>query len=296
MFLLSVLFSKPPSNPMRPLSLIIFLFLSMPVTAQTSADSLENYLESLPADLRVSVVIMDKDSTVLFEQNAKKIVPSASVIKVPILVELMYQTIATRFKLSDKHRLTEEEKVGGSGDLQYEPPRELTWEELAVEMIRISDNTATNVLIDKIGMYNINNMLAYHGYENTRLNRKMMDFDAVKRGVQNYTSAAESARMMYAILTGKITNEVSCKKMIEILLTCADVTTIPRYISRTIPVAHKTGTLDYVRGDVGIIYGNNPLVISVFVENFESLEYAEKVIGTVSKVAFDSWGTGLPNH
>ena len=122
-------------------------------------------------------------------------------------------------------------------------------------IIRISDNTATNVLIDKIGMYNINNMLAYHGYENTRLNRKMMDFDAVKRGVQNYTSAAESARMMYAILTGKITNEASCKKMIEMLLTCADVTTIPRYIPRTIPVAHKTGTLDYVRGDVGIIYG-----------------------------------------
>jgi beta-lactamase class A len=55
-------------------------------------------------------------------------------------------------------------------------------------------------------------------------------------------------------------------------------------------VAHKTGTLDYVRGDVGIIYGNNPLVISVFVENFESLEYAEKIIGTISKVAFDTWG------
>jgi beta-lactamase class A len=216
-------------------------------------------------------------------------VPSASVIKIPILVELMYQVIATRFKLSDTHKLTEEEKVGGSGDLQYEPPRELTWEELAIEMIRISDNTATNVLIDKIGMHNVNNMLVYHGYEETRLNRKMMDFAAVQRGVQNYTTAAESARMMYAILTGKITNEASCKKMIEILLTCADVTTIPRYIPRTVPVAHKTGTLDSVRGDVGIIYGNKPLIISVFVENFESLAYAEKVIGTLSKIVFDTW-------
>lgn len=274
---------------MRCLSLIILLFSSMSATAQTSADSLKNYLESLPKDLQVSMVVMDKDSTVLFQQNAIKEVPSASVIKVPILVELIYQTIATRFKLSDKHKLTEEEKVGGSGDLQYEPPREISIEELAVEMIRVSDNTATNVLIDKIGMENVNNMLAYHGYETTRLNRKMMDFEAVKRGVQNYTSAAESARMMHAIFTGKITNEASCKKMIEILLTCADVTTIPRYIPRTIPVAHKTGTLDYVRGDVGIIYGENPLVISVFVENFESLEYAEKIIGTISKIAFDTW-------
>lgn len=275
---------------MRPLSLITFILLSMSATAQATADSLRNYLESLPKDLQVSLVVMDKDSTVLFEQNATKEVPSASIIKVPILVELMYQTIATRFKLSDTHKLTEEEKVGGSGDLQYEPPQEISIEELAVEMIRISDNTATNVLIDKIGMYNINNMLAYHGYETTRLNRKMMDFTAVKRGIQNYTSAAESARMMHAIFTGKIMNEATCKKMIEILLTCADVTTIPRYIPRTIPVAHKTGTLDYVRGDVGIIYGDNPLVISVFVENFESLEYAEKVIGTISKIAFDTWG------
>jgi beta-lactamase class A len=262
----------------------------MSVAAQNSPDSLRNYLGSLPEDLQVCLVVVDKDSTVLFEQNAKKVVPSASVIKVPILVELMYQTIATRFKLNDTHRLTEEEKVGGSGDLQYELPRELTWEELAVEMIRTSDNTATNVIIDKIGMHNVNNMLVYHGYKETRLNRKMMDFAAVQQGVQNYTPAAELAGMMYAILTGKITNEASCKKMIEILLTCIDVTTIPRYIPRTIPVAHKTGTLDYVRGDVGIIYGNNPLVISVFVENFESLEYAEKIIGTISKVAFDTWG------
>jgi beta-lactamase class A len=262
----------------------------MSVAAQNSPDSLRNYLESLPEDLQVCLVVVDKDSTVLFEQNAKKVVPSASVIKVPILVELIYQTIATRFKLNDTHRLTEEEKVGGSGDLQYELPRELTWEELAVEMIRTSDNTATNVIIDKIGMHNVNNMLVYHGYKETRLNRKMMDFAAVQQGVQNYTTAAELAGMMYAILTGKITNEASCKKMIEILLTCIDVTTIPRYIPRTIPVAHKTGTLDYVRGDVGIIYGNNPLVISVFVENFESLEYAEKIIGTISKVAFDTWG------
>lgn len=275
---------------MRLLSLIFLSLLSMSVAAQNSPDSLRNYLESLPEDLQVCLVVVDKDSTVLFEQNAKKVVPSASVIKVPILVELIYQTIATRFKLNDTHRLTEEEKVGGSGDLQYELPRELTWEELAVEMIRTSDNTATNVIIDKIGMHNVNNMLVYHGYKETRLNRKMMDFAAVQQGVQNYTTAAELAGMMYAILTGKITNEASCKKMIEILLTCIDVTTIPRYIPRTIPVAHKTGTLDYVRGDVGIIYGNNPLVISVFVENFESLEYAEKIIGTISKVAFDTWG------
>jgi beta-lactamase class A len=285
-----VVLSKTYHLLMRPVFLLTFLLLSMSVIAQSSPDSLKNYLESLPEDLHISVVVMHKDSTILFEQNATKVVPSASVIKIPILVELMYQVIATRFKLSDTHKLTEEEKVGGSGDLQYERPRELTWEELAIEMIRISDNTATNVLIDKIGMHNVNNMLVYHGYEETRLNRKMMDFAAVQRGVQNYTTAAESARLMHAILTGKITNEASCKKMIEILLTCADVTTMPRYIPRTVPVAHKTGTLDYVRGDVGIIYGNKPLIISVFVENFESLAYAEKVIGTLSKIAFDTWG------
>lgn len=275
---------------MRPY-LFALLSLSVTFTAMSqTVDSLQKYLETLPTDLTVSIVVMDKDSTVLFEQSADHLVPSASVIKIPILVELMYQAIATRFKLSDKHKLTEAEKVGGSGDLQYEPPREISIEELAVEMVRVSDNTATNILINKIGMENVNNMLAHHGYEVTRLNRRMMDFEAVKAGIQNYTTAAESAGLMHAILTGKIADDKSCKKMIEILLKCEDVTTIPRYIPKTVPIAHKTGTLDYVRGDVGIVYGENPLIISVFVENFETLEYAEKVIGEISKIVYDTWG------
>lgn len=276
---------------MRKLLIIntLCLFLMIRSLAQFSPDSLKNYLATLPADMPVSVVILDKDSTVLFQQNANKIVPAASSIKVPILIELLYQTIANRYKLSDEYFVKETDKVGGSGDLQYEPPQKLSFEQLATEMIRVSDNTATNILIEKVGMKNVNAMLTYHGFVATQLNRKMMDFEAIKLGKQNYTSAAESARLMYLLLTNKILNENNCKKALEILLTCQDVTTIPRYIPTTVPIAHKTGTLDYVRIDVGVIFGDNPLIISILVENYESVEFAETVIGTISKIAFDSW-------
>jgi beta-lactamase class A len=73
-------------------------------------------------------------------------------------------------------------------------------------------------------------------------------------------------------------------------LACEDRTTIPRNIPVNIPIAHKTGTLDYVRGDAGIIFSKNILILTVFVENFESLEQAETIIGKIAEYAYNDFG------
>ncbi|HSJ67220.1 MAG TPA: serine hydrolase [Anditalea sp.] len=74
------------------------------------------------------------------------------------------------------------------------------------------------------------------------------------------------------------------------LLDCADSTTIPSQLPSDIAVAHKTGILDYVRGDAGIIYASQPIVMSVFVEDFSSTEEAEVIIGTIARIAIETYG------
>lgn len=272
---------------------IIFSVLLFMVTINAFAqdEALEAYFNALDPDILVSVVVMDKSGEVRFGKNEKLRVPSASVIKIPILIELLQQIDEKRLRWKSKFKMTASDRVGGSGDLQYEAAgKRFTTEELAVKMIAVSDNVATNLLIDRLGMENINLGLGNWGFDQTRLNRKMMDFKAIQEGKQNYINAFEVSKMLWGILTKKILKDHSSRKALEILLKCEDVTTIPRKIPNTIPVAHKSGTLDYIRGDAGIIFSQEPVIVSVFVQNFESQEQAEKIIGEIAELAYQAYG------
>jgi beta-lactamase class A len=162
--------------------------------------------------------------------------------------------------------------------------------ELALKMIAVSDNMATNILIDRLGMENINLGLDNFGFTETRLNRKMMDFEAIREGRQNYITVFEVNKMLWGLLAKRILKPKSSKKALEILLKCEDVTTIPRKIPKTVPIAHKSGTLDYVRGDAGILFSGEPVILTIFVQNFESLEQAEKIIGEIAEIAYLTYG------
>lgn len=266
----------------------IWLFLLVSCQQQ---NFLETYLESLPASLVVSFHIQDKNGVILASQNSDKMIPSASIIKIPILIELMRQVEDGRLSLDQEVMLTEADVVGGAGEMQFQPTgNSYTLDYLARDMIRISDNVATNLLINRVGLASVSTWLTDNGYNFTQLNRIMMDFDAIAAGRQNYTSPKEISEMLINLSRGKYVSERSSDFIMELLLDCADRTTIPSKLPSTVRVAHKTGTLDYVRGDAGIILGDNPLALSVFVEGFESLEEAEFVIGQVAKLAWEMHG------
>jgi len=118
----------------------------------------------------------------------------------------------------------------------------------------------------------------------------MMDFEAIAEGRQNYTSPVEINQLLLLLYSSNELSKKSRGRMIEMLLACADNTTIPSQLPKGLEVAHKTGILDYVRGDAGIIYSPNPLVLSIFVENFSSNEEAEEIIGTVARLAYETYG------
>src|SRR5947207_2209600 len=118
--------------------------------------------------------------------------PSASVIKVPILAALYAEAEAGRLSWQEPVTLAETAKVPGSGVLrELHEGIELTLRDLAHLMIVVSDNTATNLLINRIGTERVNSLLAGLGYETTRLGRRMYDFAARDRGLENRCVAGE---------------------------------------------------------------------------------------------------------
>lgn len=246
---------------------------------------LDSYFSKLDPEIQVSMQLMSKEGEVLFARNDTNVVAAASTIKISILVEFYVQVEQKRYKERQKHKLKEEDKVGGSGDLQYEAPRDITYKKLAQEMIRVSDNTATNILIEQVGGNNVNRFLAYHGLEKTRLRRRMMDFQAVLDGKQNTTTASEMNQLLLILLQGNLLKEKYHKEIIKILLGCEDYTTFQAQLPG-VPIAHKTGTLQYIRGDVGIFFGEEPFILSVYVENFESFFQAEKIISDLGKLCY----------
>lgn len=265
----------------------IAFWLLLMVSCQQK-NRLKTYLESLPASLVVSFHIQDKNGEVLASQNSDSQIPSASIIKIPILIELMSQVEAGSLSLDQEIMMTEEDLVSGAGELQFQPVvTTYTMDYLARKMMRISDNVATNLLIEQVGMTSIQGWLAENGYKITQLNRKMMDFDAIAAGRQNYTSPEEISQLLTGLYSGQYLTEKSTGFILELLLNCADRSTIPSKLPEGLQVAHKTGTLDYVRGDAGIILGDNPLILAVFVEGFESMEQAEGIIGETARIAWE---------
>ncbi len=132
------------------------------------------------------------DGKIVFQKNSDFSFPSASLIKMAILATLMDSDIP----LSQEVSLNRENIVEGSGIIQVIQPKALSVRELAGLMISVSDNSATNELIDLIGRSSVNKWLRDHFYEQTVLKRKMMDINALSNGFDNNISAHEAIRLL----------------------------------------------------------------------------------------------------
>ena len=277
----------------------LFLLLSMITTVsgqsrpgqsrpgQQLNGSLTAYLQKLSPLARVSLSVKSlTDSNVAFNYRADERVPSASVIKLPILLEAMEATKAGTFDLDEVHILTNSEKMGGSGVLQtYADQSRVSYRELLRLMMVYSDNTATNIFISKLGREAINKRIRIIGLKKSQLNRIMMDTLAARQGRDNFVTALEMNTLLEKIYRNKVATPTLCNQMIAILKQNQDSTTIPLLLPKGIIVAHKTGTLNYVRSDAGIVYANQPFLLSVFVEGVPTPE-AEQIIGEIALICY----------
>lgn len=166
-----------------------------------------------------SIIIHDLKSGEKIFVNEGQVYPSASIIKLWILWKLYKEAEKGNINLDKEIILKEEHKTGGFGILQdLHAGLNLSIRDLAILMIILSDNTATNMLIDYLGMDAINQEIKELGMENTILQRRMMDLEAKAKGLDNYTSVMDTYYILKLIAEGSEISSEYREEMIKILL------------------------------------------------------------------------------
>ena len=243
----------------------------------------------------MGVAIVDlTDARPALLRNAEHVFPAASSIKLAILLELYHQDEQARAgakgkaTLEDLYTFDPKDLVEDSrvmGGLSAGVTR-VTNRDLAQFMVAVSDNTAANVLIDRVGKDNVNATLRGLGLAKTMLRRKMMDVAAAQRGDENVTTPHEMVQLLEAIYKGKVLKADSTKELIKQLSTLK-----PSYIPRELPdgvqVANKPGELEGVRTDSGIVFSaKRPFAISVMTAYARDDRAAERAISDVAREAY----------
>jgi beta-lactamase class A len=204
----------------------------------------------------------------LIEINAREEVQTASVIKLPIMVEAFYQAREGRRSLDSLLLLDKDNMVQGSGILQdLSDGLILSLRDALTLMIVLSDNTATNMVIDAVGIDAVNSRMEKLGLAHTKLFKKVFlpppkPSEYQKKFGLGVTTPEEMLKLLEMLARGDLVDKASSEAMISILKKQRDRDQIPRYISyddlgesaRGIQVANKTGALDRVRNDVGLVF------------------------------------------
>ena len=151
---------------------------------------------------------------------------------------------------------------------------EMTLLDLVKLMIIVSDNTATNIMINRLGIENVNKTLCSFGCEKTRLNRLLFDSAASKKGIKNYITAGEMGMLLEKLWRGEVVSKEVSRQMMDILLDQRLNGKLPFFIdSMGVDIAHKTGEDDGITHDVGVIYTKEPLVVCFVGEHVDVPRY-----------------------
>ena len=229
--------------------------------------------------------------------HENEVFAQASTIKIAVLANLYLQAQQGRLKLTDLYTVQSSDLVPDSDIMGGLTPgvTRLTLRDLATMMVAVSDNSATNVLIDRVGMENVNAMLDSLGLEHTRLRRKMMDLEAAKQGRENISTPREMMLLLEAVYRGKALNKESTAEFFRVLSTNKD-SWIPRDLPADVKIANKPGSLEGVRNDSGIVFvEGRPYVICLMTAFLANERDGEEAIEKVSLAAwrmFDRLGRG----
>lgn len=212
----------------------------------------------------------------------------ASSIKITVLANLYLQAQQGKLKLTDLYTVQSSDLVPDSDIMNGLTPgiTRVTLRDLATMMVAVSDNAATNVLIDRVGMENVNAMLDSLGLTHTRLRRKMMDLEAAKQGRENVSTPREMMTLLDAIYHGKLLNKESTADFFKVLSTNKE-SFIPRDLPPDLKVANKPGELEAVRNDSGVVFvAGRPYVICVMTSFLRNEREGEEAI---TKLSLETW-------
>lgn len=295
------------------LAILLALAVFQPAMAQEDT-TLEAQLNALIAahQGKVALYAADLRSGKTVALNADTPVPTASVIKLAVLFEALKQVQDGRVHFDDKLTLTKADQVAGSGVLRlFDTPLEPTLNDALTMMIVVSDNTATNLVIDHLGLRNIDERIGWLGLKTTWLYKKVFQppTSPVTADQQRFglgkTTAREMASLMRRFATcdlnapglrgaPSVQDRALCDDALRMLKSQFDRNDLPRYLGH-MDVANKTGALDDVRNDVAILYApEGPVIISGFTydntdRSWTADNAAQVLLGKLAKAIVDRW-------
>ncbi len=256
-------------------------------------DWLEKEIAAFPC--KTSLLMMDLERGVeLLNHDADVPVTSASTIKVPILMAVL--DLAARNELSMDQMVPIGTVLADTEVFEAENLQDTyTLMELLEWMIVESDNTATNAIIDLIGMDAVNSFCERIGATQTRLQRKMLDFEAQKAGRDNVTSARDQFKF-FSLFAWCAKRDALWNEGMEMLYRQRSQEVFLRYLCGPLSVAHKTGGLDGVTHDTGLFMNNeNPFYLGIFTWDGPSLDghpEQKRFIGKLTKQIYN-WRMGF---
>jgi len=227
----------------------------------------------------VGYEILDLTSNERIAHLERETFPTASAIKLAIVYELFKQAGDGRIKLEEPVTLDRAKAVGGSGVLVHMGTPTLSIRDYATLMVTLSDNTATNVLIDRLGMADISRRMQQLGLAGTKLRRHMMDGAAARRGDENVSTPDELVGLLRALqsMPDAIT-----------LLKLPKENRLRRGLPAGVDSADKSGELDGVRVDAGVVFlKNRPYVFAVMATYLKDDEEGERAITEMSRASYE---------
>lgn len=236
----------------------------------------------------IAVEIKDLDTGAMSAINPSRNMPAASVIKIPVMVEVFRQMALGKFDLNRKVTLMANDRDWGWGDLaDARVGSRYTVSRLLSLMITESDNTATNMLIRLVGRWNINHTMADLGLPNTRLG----DYIRSEGDIRTLrTSPADMVELLNSMAHEQLVDPWSSRAMISILEGQHHNGLLPEPLPHGLSIAHKTGTLHDTLNDVGIVYLNSePYIIAVLTTHLPDLDLGRQFIQGVSRMAYTAF-------
>jgi beta-lactamase class A len=250
--------------------------------------SVERDLQAIAESLDgvMGYVALDLASGERFGRMEDEVFPTASTIKLALLYELFKQADEGRVRLDAPLALERRHVVGGSGILQDLNAPAMPLRDYATLMIVLSDNTATNVVIDQLGLQNVTARMAALGLPHTMLRRRMIDLAAALRGDENVSTPAEIARLLQIIHKGDGLTKESHQGLLTILKKSKS-SPIRRSVPNEVAVANKPGGLEGVAVDGGIVYvEGRPYVFTAMATFLGSAASGDEAIEKASRTVY----------
>ena len=264
------------------------------MTVDTLASRVSELAEATAGIVGVSATQLATGRHIGYRED--EVFPTASVIKLPLLVTLYEDAIAGRIDLSERSVYRDETKVAGSGVLQYlDDGLAPTLRDLAVFMMSVSDNTATDLLLDRVTKARVEETMARYGLTSIRfpfdireMLMELVDMDHSKPGgydelrrllrlsagsggrslipeQADRSTPRDMCRLLEFIESRAILDADACVAIVELMKRIQSATRIPGLLPKGIVVAHKTGSYRRVKNDVGIVYApNGPYCVAIF--------------------------------